>query len=310
MKYNFIDTHCDTLVRAYDLGKKIEKNDLHIDFERLEKFKSAVQFFAIWLDKKYHDNGYLKACEYIGFFDETLKNNENIQRVLTFDDIEKCIENKKVGALLALEGGEAIDGKMENLINLYNRGVRAMTLTWNWRNPIADGAGVEEDIIGLTDFGREVVLKMNEIGIAVDVSHLADKSFWDVCKVAKKPFIATHSNSRAICSHKRNLTDEQLKAMAERGCVTGLNMYSSFIVKDGRGTMDDLFKHIDHIINVGGEDILGIGCDFDGIESMPEGFTGVESIEMFLDKTADRYGERITEKISHQNFKRVLKEIL
>ncbi len=310
MKYHLIDTHCDTLVKAYEENKILYKNDLHIDFERMLKYDSPLQFFAMWIDKKYFSYAYKKTNEYIDFFEKQLYENNNIvSKVLTYSDYLNNRKEGKASALLAIEGGEAIEDKIENLISLYNRGVRAMTLTWNYANLIADGAGVEEPK-GLTEFGREVIYNMNKLGMIVDVSHLADKSFWDVCEEAKKPFIATHSNSRKICSHKRNLTDKQLKVLADRGGVAGLNIYSKFISDNDSCNMTDVLKHVDHIINIAGEDVLGIGCDLDGIEMMPEGFTGIESLENLLKTLVDRYGERIAEKIAYGNFARVLKDTL
>ncbi len=310
MKISLIDGHCDTLVKAYEENKTLSKNDLHIDFERLNKYDSPLQFFAMWIDKKYFDHAFNKTNEYIDFFNREIENNKTIvSKVLTYQDYLKNKNEGKISALLAIEGGEAIEAKIDNLIALFNRGVRAMTLTWNYANAIADGAGVE-DPKGLTEFGREVVSKMNELGMIVDVSHLADKSFWDVCEVAKKPFIATHSNARSICSHKRNLTDEQLKAIANRGGLTGINIYRTFISDSAVCNMTNVLNHIDHILNVAGEDVLGIGCDLDGIESMPDGFTGVESINDLLLAISDKFGERIAEKIAFGNFSRVLKDTL
>lgn len=310
MKYGYIDAHCDTVVKAYDKGERLYENNLHIDLERLKKFDCPLQFFAIWLDKIHHDNAFIKTNEYIDFFDNEIRENSSVvSAVRCFGDIEKNKNEGKISALLAIEGGEAVEGSIEKLISLYNRGVRAMTLTWNYKNALADGAGVE-NAVGLYDFGREAVLKMNEIGMIVDVSHLADKSFWDVYETAKKPFMATHSNSRYVCGAKRNLTDEQIRAVAQCGGVIGFNMCSKFVADEGRGKTEDIFKHMDHIMNVGGEDILGFGCDFDGIESMPEGFTDVSSMESLFEKMEKRYGFAVTEKITEKNFMRFLKDVL
>lgn len=308
--FSIVDGHCDTLVKACDRNKKLLKNDLHIDFERLKKYNSPLQFFAIWLEKKHFNNAFNKTLEYISFFENELDDNSNlVSKVLCFDDILKNKNAGKISALISIEGGEAIEGSLEKLNTLYEKGIRAMTLTWNYRNQIADGSGVEEPV-GLTDFGREAINEMERLGMIVDVSHLADKSFWDVCEAAKKPFIATHSNARAICSAKRNLTDEQIKAIADRGGVMGLNMYNTFIVDEGYSTSEDVLRHIRHIINVGGEDVLGLGCDFDGINSMPEGYTGVESLQRLLELISDEFGYKIAEKIAEKNFMRILKETI
>ena len=310
MSFHLIDAHCDTLVKAFEDNKVLFENDMHIDLKRLMKYDSPLQFFAMWIDKKYFDFAFERTNKYIDFFENQLNENKNIaSKVLTYEDYINNRKNGKISAFLAIEGGEAIEGSIKNLVSLYNRGVRAMTLTWNYANAIADGAGVEEPK-GLTEFGRETVLKMNELGMIVDVSHLADVSFWDVVEVAKKPFIATHSNARAVCNHKRNLLDKQLKVLADKGGVTGLNIYSSFISENPECDINDVFKHIDHILNVGGEEVLGIGCDFDGIDAMPKGFSGVESIENLLERIADKYGSRIAEKIAYGNFARVLKDTL
>ncbi|MBE6008138.1 MAG: membrane dipeptidase [Lachnospiraceae bacterium] len=310
MKYHLFDAHCDTLVKAYEENKILFKNDLHIDFERLMKYDSPLQFFAMWIDKKYFSNAFDRTNKYIDFFESQIAENKNIvSKVHTYEDYINNKKNGRISAFLAIEGGEAIEDKIENLVSLYNRGVRAMTLTWNYANLIADGTGVEEPK-GLTEFGREVVCTMNKLGMIVDVSHLADKSFWDVCEEAKKPFIATHSNARSICSHKRNLTDKQLKTLADKGGVTGLNIYSKFISDNEYCDISDVLKHVDHILNVAGEDVLGIGCDLDGIETMPEGFSGVESLEYLLNTISDKYGERIAEKIAFKNFSRVLNDTL
>lgn len=310
MNFSIVDGHCDTLAKAYEEGKTLLNNDLHVDFKRLYNYNAPVQFFAVWLDKKYYPEAFDRTNRIIDFFEDELHKNADIAaKVLNFNDILKNETEGKISALLAIEGGEAIEGSLDKLQKLYDRGIRAMTLTWNYANKIADGAGVENPS-GLTEFGRDCVAKMNNMGMIVDVSHLSDKGFWDVCETAVNPFIATHSNARAICGAKRNLTDKQIKALAEKGGIMGLNLYSSFIAENGPGTVDDILNHIEHIINVGGEDVLGLGCDFDGIDSMPEDIYGIQSLENLLNAISVRFGDRLTEKISEKNFLRVLRDIL
>lgn len=310
MNFSIVDGHCDTLVKAYEEGKTLLNNDLHVDFKRLYNYNAPVQFFAVWLDKKYYPEAFDRTNRIIDFFEDELHKSADIAaKVLNLNDILKNKTEGKISALLAIEGGEAIEGSLDKLQKLYDRGIRAMTLTWNYANKIADGAGVENPS-GLTEFGRDCVAKMNNMGMIVDVSHLSDKGFWDVCETAVNPFIATHSNARAICGAKRNLTDKQIKALAENGGIMGLNLYSSFIAEKGPGTVDDILNHIEHIINVGGEDVLGLGCDFDGIDSMPEDIYGIQSLETLLNTISVRFGDRLTEKISEKNFLRVLRDIL
>lgn len=310
MNFSIVDGHCDTLVKAYEEGKTLLNNDLHVDFKRLYNYNAPVQFFAVWLDKKYYPEAFDRTNRIIDFFEDELHKSADIAaKVLNLNDILKNKTEGKISALLAIEGGEAIEGSLDKLQKLYDRGIRAMTLTWNYANRIADGAGVENPS-GLTEFGRDCVAKMNKMGMIVDVSHLSDKGFWDVCETAVNPFIATHSNARAICGAKRNLTDKQIKALAEKGGIMGVNLYSSFIAENGPGTVDDILNHIEHIINVGGEDVLGLGCDFDGIDSMPEDIYGIQSLENLLNTISVRFGDRLTEKISEKNFLRVLRDIL
>ena len=185
-----------------------------------------------------------------------------------------------------------------------------MLLTWNFRNLLADGAE-EEHGAGLTDFGKQVVAEMNRLGMIVDVSHLCEASFQDVISLTSKPVIASHSNARAICDHVRNLNDYQLKAIAANGGVVGVNFYPKFLNNTDKASLDDVVRHIEHICSVTGENHIGIGADYDGIDFTPEGLEGAQCIPALFERLEQlNYSTGLLEKIAGLNFMRVIKQIL
>lgn len=306
MKHFLIDAHCDTITRIMEDNKDLFKNDCHIDIERLRNFDS-VQFFAIWLDSKYYTNAYEQTLKYIDFYNQQIeKYNKFIAKAITVKDINKNKADNKISAVLAIEGGEALDGKLENLQALYNLGVRAMTLTWNYDNQIAGGANGNS---GMTQFGYDVVNKMYNIGMIIDVSHLSEKSFWDFDKIAKGSYMASHSNVKNLCSHRRNLSDEQIKAIANKDGVIGMNLYSGFLSFNEFSNIEDILNHIDYIINLVGSDYIGFGCDFDGIDRTPDSISDVSKLDILIQKLLTKYGDTITEKILNLNFMRLINNI-
>lgn len=244
---------------------------------------------------------------------ELEKNREKIGPVLTYSDIEENQRAGKMSALLSVEEGAVCQGELPKLLTLYEQGVRMMTLTWNYPNEL--GFPHQNAEGGLTEKGREFVRKMQEIGMIVDVSHLSDQGFYDVLKETDKPFVASHSNARSICPHSRNLTDEMIRALAERGGVTGLNFYADFLKKavsgeKNSGTIADIVRHAAHIVSVGGEDCLGLGSDFDGIDTQEE-LTGVQDMEK-LAEALRRAGFTVSQidKIFYRNVLRLYQELL
>ncbi len=298
--FKIFDCHCDTLTKALWSNQNLYKNNLHIDIERLLKFERAVQIFAVWLDEKHLKNAYKNTINVIDFFNSQI-NEYN-------DCISKNINNNKIGAILSIEGGEAIEGSVEKLISLYEKGVRLMTLTWNNKNEIGNGAlsGFDE---GLTDFGRSVVRKMNELNMLIDVSHINEKGFWDVYETSCKPFIATHSNSYTICPHPRNLNDDQLRAIAETNSKVGINLYPVFV--DGeKGSIENIIRHIDYIMNIAGEKNIGIGCDFDGISVCPENINNIADLHILYERVCKAWGEHTAENIFYNNMYEFFGKIL
>ncbi|MCC8067421.1 MAG: dipeptidase [Clostridiales bacterium] len=279
----FIDMHCDTLMILY--AEDPEKAELYdsaytsIDFKRMQEGGELAQFFAIFLPsdeyRGYRNSQPLPDNEYIDTLRNYLmKNLEKYPEIIAWaknaEDVRKNQKAGKMSAILTMEDGRAVDGRMENLEKFYDMGFRALSLTWNYHNCFGAPNSRDPEIMnqGLTDFGKEAVRYMQELGMLVDVSHLSDGGFYDVADICKKPFVATHSNARAISPHPRNLTDEMIRILGNAGGVTGINFAACFLneditCKDSTAVM--MARHARHIADVGGVDCVGIGTDFDGI---------------------------------------------
>lgn len=288
------DAHADTPTRLLDKNKSLTRNDLHIDFERLSKNKS-VQAFAVFCDPKYKDTANERVMSVIENF---IKEAEKckIHLIKNIADIEM---SDGVTGIITLENGDVIQAVCD-VDKLKNLGIMMIAPTWNFRNHLACGVLEEEDT-GLTDFGEKVIKRMNELGILIDVSHLSEKSFWDVCKLSQKPVCASHSNSKTVCNHPRNLTDEQfLKIHDMNGCV-GINFYPPFLGDN----ISCVVNHINHFLSLGGEDNIGIGSDFDGVDSLPLGIEGCQDMEKVIKMLP--YSTKVRKKIAYENFLRVLR---
>ena len=274
----FADLHCDTVTRAFDEGCELRENLLHIDLKRRQNAGGGIQNFALFLNaKKLHEKGediFKKARLYLEFYKQQIKENEDIVMPAgSFREIKRCLSKGKLAAVLTLEEGAVCKGEIENLRFFYQNGVRMMTLTWNYSNELAAACGEKEDY-GLTYLGVQFVGEMEKLGMIVDVSHLSDKGIYMMGKIAKKPFVASHSNARMVCPHRRNLTDEMIHIIADKGGVIGLNFYEEFLCPGFRNLSlkeqrVSLAQHVKHIQNVGGEEVLAIGSDFDGIDTNP-----------------------------------------
>lgn len=303
MDYPFFDAHCDTMSEIFRNNGNFKNNSLHIDFERMQRYPRYIQVFAAFVDKKKIT---VSPKEHIKKIIDTYKRETDNVGICRCKSAEQ-LENSKYSAILAIEGGEAIEGNLENLEKFYESGVRIMTLTWNYRNEIADGI-TEKEGRGLTAFGKRTMEKMNELGMIADVSHLCERGFWDVAALSKKPFIVSHSNVKALCSHERNLSDEQIKEVIKSGGVIGMNFYPLFLDDTGKCTMERIVDHMEYILNLGGENNIGIGSDFDGIDCLPDGIQGIESMNRLVCLMENRgFGKSIIEKITFGNFMRVIK---
>ena len=324
-----IDMHCDTISELADRGGELWKNSGHLDLKRMQESGYLLQNFALFVDiGKCTPTPWERVCAlYEVYRTEMEKNKNRIVPVLCYEDILKNEACGKLSAFLTVEEGAVCGGRLERLRELYDMGVRMLTLTWNYRNELGwpatrrclgqsrgdvDGRLTEKSVqekipgtgrsscagenpttaietekgetgirgsdgrdaaCGLTETGRNFVTEMERLGMIPDVSHLSDAGFDDVWECTKKPFVASHSNARAVCPSLRNLTDDRVRRLAERGGCMGLNYYDKFLVdggsKDPEVLWEALIRQARHITDVGGMEILGLGSDFDGIPTNP-----------------------------------------
>lgn len=287
----------------------------HVDLPRLMEAGVGLQVFALFSDPAHRDVGYtIRTLEMIEDFYhglDTFGGDSRVapQVVLTRHDVNKA--RRGIGILLSIEGGEALGGSLRVLHSFFRLGVRAMGLVWNHRNELADGVEAGASASGLTPFGKQVVASMEDLGMVVDVSHLSEASFWDLVRTARRPFIASHSNARALCDHPRNLTDAQIRAIADYGGVIGINFHSPFLRQRGRADIDDVVAHIDHIASLVGIDHVGLGSDYDGIPETPIGLDDVTYLPRLADELLLRgYRRSEVEAVMGENFARLFEQLL
>ncbi len=319
----FIDMHCDTLMPfATKPDYQLFSNDnMQVDFSKMKKGDALAQFFAVFFPKMEYfaqqgvildDDKYFNILTE-GFYREVEKHNDIILPAKNAFEIEENAKNGKMSAILTIEDGRFINDSLDKIKMVYDKGVRAISLTWNFENCFGWPNSKDPEIMnkGLKPFGIEAIQYMNDLGIIVDVSHLSDGGFYDVAKYSKKPFVATHSNARSVSPHQRNLTDDMLKILGETGSVTGLNFCPQFMDADitvNHTPISNIVKNAKHIVNVGGIDCLGIGTDFDGIGGTQE-IADASMMGLLWDALAkEGFHESEIEKIAYKNVMRVIKE--
>lgn len=346
-----VDMHCDTISvllagrERGEAGRSLRQNDGHIDLMKLRKSGYLLQNFALYVDKTGSGDPWDKVQElYALYLEELEKNKDIIAPVHRFEDIAENESQGLLSSLLTVEEGGVCKGEIEKLCKLYEQGVRMMTLTWNYPNEIgfpnlngsrgrrlqemaADVDGDERERVvkaylntpdrenGLTEKGFEFVSKMEELGMIVDVSHLSDGGFYDVLSCTTKPFVASHSNARAICPCARNMTDDMIRRLAERGGVMGLNFCADFLTQlpvgvHNPGTVGAIVEHAKHIVNVGGIEVLGLGSDFDGIATHEELPDAGKMHLMYEALKAGGFRDSEVDKIFRENVLRVYKDVL
>lgn len=301
---NVIDLHCDALLKLWERNGRLRFADapeLATNKERLQKGKIKVQFFAIFVEPFIpYDQKFQAALQQVDhFYKEVLGKNPEMKHLKNWSDFDTLKEGE-VGAMLTLEGVDAIGDDITKLSILYQLGVRLIGLTWNHANLAADGAQ-EPRGAGLTLFGKEVVKFNNEHQILTDVSHLCDRAFWDVMELAKYP-LASHSNSRKLCNHPRNLTDEMAEEMFKKGGVVHVVYNPPFTTNEGTATISDLIKHIDHFCGLGGVKQIGLGSDFDGISQLIKDLEDASKTQNLINELLKHYSEEEVRGFASQNF--------
>lgn len=299
-----IDLHCDALLKLSE-GKGTlrfaDAKELQTNKRRLQQGKVKVQCFAIFIEPEIRsDQKFQAALEQVDYFyQEVLGKNPEMKQLKDWSDFDK-LKDGEIGAMLTLEGVDAIGNDLTKLRTLYQLGVRSVGLTWNNANLAADGAG-EPRGGGLTIFGKEIVKLNNEQQVLTDVSHLSERAFWDVIEIAQYP-IASHSNSKVLCNHPRNLTDEQAKAMFKKGGMIHVVYNPPFIKAVGTVTVDDLVKHIDHFCSLGGVKQIGLGSDFDGISSFITDLEDASKTQNLINTLLKHFSEEEVRGFAYKNF--------
>jgi membrane dipeptidase len=348
-----VDTHADTpsefLEKPFDLGVTNEAG--HFDYPRMRAGKLDAEFFVAYVPARFAEKGAAAYClKIMETIHQMVESYPNAVRFAdSTEDVRKIAASGRGAILIGIEGGHAIEDSLDLLRAFYRLGARYMTLTHTNTNNWADSSGDRARHGGLTDFGRQVVQEMNGLGMLVDISHVSDETFWDVIETTKAPVFASHSSSRALAEHARNMTDDMLRAVAKNGGVVMINFNPPFLSTEVakasaaqrerlRPQLDELRKrypeggpayaearralfradpipavswtrivdHIDHVAKVAGIDSVGIGSDFDGISSVPEGMEDVSKLPRIREELKRRgYSEGDIRKIMGENFMRV-----
>lgn len=364
-----IDTHADTpqrfLDENFDLAENTAVADGHMDLGKIKKGNLGAEFFSIWVEPEFKGRYAARAMDLIdSVCQQAARHPDKITMAFTADDIVHAHEQHKFAALMGIEGGHTIENDVRLLRDFYRMGVRYMTLTWSNTNDWADSSGDLEDPNikhhnGMTDFGKDVVREMNRLGMIVDVSHTSDATFYQALLISQAPVIASHSSSRQLTNHPRNMTDDMLRAVALNGGVVMVNFYSAFIDENFRKESSDpekvkerdaeveafkkahahadgspvtyneyaplekkwaaqfprpplksLIDHIDHVAKVAGIDHVGLGSDFDGVTSLPQGIDSVSDLPKITDALYQRgYTREDILKILGGNFLRAMRQV-
>jgi len=308
------DLHCDAPMKIVK-GKTLTDRTSHVTIKRLQQGRVGLQVFACWVPPSYRRQ---KAIDYtLDMIDRTKKEiskyPNDLMIVTDKASWKKCLKEKKTGIILGIEGGHALGEEAGNLKMFHTLGIRILTLTWNNSNKFATSgmsAGKTKKDLGLTDEGLKLVKLADSLGVMIDLSHSSEKTFWDVLKVSKKPPFASHSCARALNKkfQFRNLSDEQIKALAQAGGVIGVNFYPGFLGEKRRpADISSVADQFDHMKNLAGVECLALGSDFDGINEVPKGLEGPDKIPDLLKILEDRgYNRSQIEKLAINNFLRYL----
>lgn len=311
-----IDFHCDTLMGGWkNPDWKLRENDGHINLHKMKEGDALCQLFAVWISRGAMEttNPYDYYCAVRDVYHREMDaNTDMILKARTWQDILDNQAAGKMSGMLSIEDGVCFEGKIERVEEAFRDDVRLVGLLWNYENeigyPCRDDR--EEHLRGLKPFGFEVIEEMNRLGMIIDLSHSSEGVFYDVAKHSKDPFIASHSCARALCNHRRNLDDAQLKLLGEKGGLVGLNFYGSFLSEDGsQFTFERAVEHCKHIADKAGIEALALGSDFDGIDETGE-MVDYRNMPVLLDCLNKVFTANQVDLIAHGNALRIMKEVL
>lgn len=306
MHIPLFDAHCDTLSRILEEpGRHLAGNGGQWDLNRIGEFAPQAQIFAVFADSGLPDAVEQAALQIAAFHRECQLFQDRIVPCTSGAQAEEAAAKGKVAAFLSVEGGELLGCSIEGLRQGYRQGVRAVNLTWNRAN-LLSGSHCEQPERGLSTEGKAFMREMQRLGMLVDVSHLSEAGFWDVVELAEKPMIASHSNSQAVFFHTRNLTDAQFTAIMEYRGVVGLNAYAAFLGSE-QVTSDDLLRHLEHFLALGGRENVALGGDWDGCDQLPEEYTGIWNWEDFYNTLLrHNYLESLVRDLFYNNLMRTV----
>ena len=307
-----VDSHCDSIMRV------AERTFPLINPYNLSQKYPQVQMYAMFAGMPGEDAmaSYRRVTRYIGLFSIAIENEKDkIVKVTSYADIEKALAEGKHAALVTIEGPTGLRGDPEIFREFYNFGIRIFGLAWHDSDLACCNKVIDEgrEDTGLTEKGKEIIKFGNELGIIFDVSHLSDKSFWDLIEIAKKPVIATHSNFRAVSNHSRNLTDDMAKALIDKGGVIGLNIFKPAVSTDpAKQDLPYFFKHLDHCLEKFGDNNIAFGGDIDGVNDdyLPSLDLNRSIHDQFIEFMQKHYSESVIEKVAYKNYMEFFKKYL
>ncbi len=318
----YFDAHCDTIHRCiiparpdqpervqtyWNAVQGLRRNGGHVDLLRGAALGRYAQFFALYHDPDCPpEDGLWAQCLRMHdcFLKEMADNADLVRHCRTGNQVDAAVEDGRIAALLSIEGADLIDCETERIDTVAAWGVRLLNPVWNHPNVLC-GTNKNDPDRGLSPQGREFVRRLEDCGIYADVSHMSDPGFWDLIRMARRPIVASHSNSRPLCAHPRNLTDDMFRAIRDSGGVVGINLYRDFVGEDG--SMEELVAHVERFLELGGEKTLCLGGDLDGCEALAAGMRGLQDVPLLYEALGARgYGKELLEDIFWNNLRRIL----
>ncbi len=322
MNIPLFDAHCDTIAKIWRNGGNLRQNSYQLDLERGSIYTPYAQVFAVFtrpFSGKPEDYSQdwppelLASCgtELLTLLCLQIKHNADLLKLCnSAEDARMAASEGKIAAFIAVEGAELLGCDIDVLARAYTQGVRLVNLCWNYDNLLC-GAANGPTKGGLTWRGRDYVKYMQKIGVAVDLSHASERTFWDTAEIAYCPTMAGHSNSKKICDNPRNITDAQFRELIRQGGVAGINLCPEFLNAKGSASIDDILRHIEHFLELGGEKAICLGGDLDGIDSLPKGIRGIESYgEIYEAMLRQNWSEDLIRDIFYNNLMELLEKVL